>query len=252
MSSAMKPSAKLSVFGFLLASSVALSARAESERTVDSARIHLADVSDGYDDTELASLDLGPSPPPGNSRLLSRSEVEDQLHAAGDDAKNLRMPSALRVKSAAKRWSAEELLGELTPRLMQALPLGLKFKSSKLNRALVTSPSVTFGDAHFPKFPKREGELTLTATVDLIQDGATVMRVPVTVVVLVTEAATRPAAAKGARINLVIEHGPARVTALATALSDIELGALGSFRVASTQRVLRARLIGPDSALVVQ
>jgi hypothetical protein len=141
------------MLGFLLASSVALSASAELSRTIDSARIHLSDISDGYDDGELASLDLGPAPPPGNSRLLSRNEVEDQLHAAGDDAKSLRMPSSLRVKSAAKRWSAEELRDALTPRLLAALPLGLKLKSSKLNRALVTSPSVKVGDAHFPMFP---------------------------------------------------------------------------------------------------
>lgn len=250
----MKRTLKIALFGALLAGGLSLPrlASAELERTIDSSRIHLRDVSDGYDDGELASLDLGPAPPPGGSRLLSRGEVEDQLHAAGDDAKNLRMPSSLRVKSAAKRWSADELREALTPRLMAALPVGLKFKSSKLNRTLVTSPSIVIGDAHFPKFPKREGELTLTATVDLSQDGVTVLRVPVTVVVVVTELATRPAAAKGARINLVIEHGPARVTALATALSDTELGAMGSFRVSSTQRILRARLVGPDSALVVE
>ncbi len=250
----MKPMSKLSLIGagFLLASSLALSANAESERTIDSSRIRLADVSDGYDDGELASLDLGPAPPPGNSRLLSRGEVEDQLRAAGDDTKSLRMPQSLRVKSAAKRWTPDELRDAVTPKLLAALPLGLKYKTSKLNRAIVTSPSVKIGEVHFPRFPKREGELTLTATVDLMQDEVTVMRLPVTVIVQVTEAATRPAASKGARINLVIEHGPARVTALATALSDIELGALGLFRVASTQRILRARLVGPDSAMVVE
>ncbi len=245
---------KLSLIGlgFLLASTLAGAAGAESERTIDTSRIRLSDVSDGYDDGELANLDLGPAPPPGSSKLLSRSEVEDQLHAAGDNAKNLRMPGSLRVKSAAKRWTADELRDALTPKLLAALPIGLKYKNSKLNRAIVTSPSVKIGEAHFPKFPKREGELTLTAIVDLVQDDVTVMRVPVTVVVQVTEAATRPAVSKGARINLVIEHGPARVTALATALSDTELGAMGLFRVASTQRVLRARLVGPDSAMVIE
>lgn len=244
--------ARRSLFAFLFVSSLCLSAQAESERTIDGTRIVLKDVSDGYDEGELAALDLGPAPPPGSSRLLSRSEVEEQLRAAGDDAKNLRMPSALRVKSAAKRWSPDELREAVTPRLLAALPPGLTFKTAKLSRAIVTSPSVTVGDAHFPKFPKRTGELTLTASVDLQQEGATVLRVPVTVVVVVSEVATRPAASKGARVNLVIEHGPARVTALATALSDIELGAFGLFRVASTQRVLRARLLSADSAQVVQ
>lgn len=236
----------------LFASALSVPAYAESERTIDGSRIVLKDVSDGYDEGELASLDLGPAPPPGSSRLLSRSEVEEQLRAAGDDAKSLRMPSALRVKSAAKRWSTEELREVMTPKLIAALPPGLTFKAAKPARPVVTSPNVTVGAAHFPKFPKRVGELTLTASVDLQQDGATVLRVPVTVVVVIGEAATRPAAGKGARINLVIEHGPARVTALATSLSDIELGAVGLFRVATTQRVLRARLLSADSAQVVE
>ncbi len=76
----------------LWASSFCLTANAEIERTIEGTRIQLKDVSDGYDEGELASLDLGPAPPPGNSRLLSRAEVEEQLRAAGDDAKSLRMP----------------------------------------------------------------------------------------------------------------------------------------------------------------
>jgi hypothetical protein len=244
--------ARLSLCAFLLATTATLSASAELSQTIDTARIHLSDVSDGYDDGDLASLDLGPAPPPGNSRLLSRAEVEDQLHAAGDDGKSLRMPESLRIRSASKRWSIEELRETLTPQLIRSLPLGVTFKNAKLSRVLVTSPGVRVGEAHIPRIPKHVGELTLTATVDLMQDDVTVLRVPVTLVVQVSEAATLPAAAKGTRVNLVIEHGPARVTALATAMSDTELGATGLFRVASTQRVLRARLLSPDSAQVVE
>ena len=111
MSTPMSSVAKLAALGFLLASSVSLTASAELERTIDSARIRLADISDGYDDGELASLDLGPAPPPGNSRLLSRGEVEDQLHAAGDDA--LRqvaavLAAAVRPRDSLARYGGEE------------------------------------------------------------------------------------------------------------------------------------------------
>jgi len=243
---------RFSLFGFLLTSALALSARAESEQTIDSARIRLADVSDGYDGAELGELDLGPAPPPGNSRLVSRAEVEDQLHAAGDDAKKLRMPSALRVKSAAKRWSAEEVRTAFEAKLKSALPTGINYRSMRLSRVLVTSPRATIGDARFPRLQKREGEQTVTATVEVRQDDELLLRLPVTVIVNVTEAGMRPALEKGARVNLVIEHGPARVTALAIALSDAELGDTTSFRVSSTQRVLRARVTSPDTAQVVQ
>lgn len=240
------------VLAFAFVTGLALSASAELERTIDTPRIRLADVSDGYDDGDLASLDLGPAPPPGNSRLLSRGEVEDQLRAAGDDTRKLRMPGSLRVKSAAKRWTPDELRDALTPKIVAALPAGLQFRSAKLNRALVTSPSIVIGAAHIPRFPKREGELTLTATVDMMQDGATVLRVPVTIVVMVTEAATQPAATKGARVKLMIRTGAASVSALATALSDTELGTVGLFKVVATQRVLRGRLLSPDTAEVIQ
>jgi hypothetical protein len=243
---------KRSFFGFLVVTAFSLAANAETELTIDGGRIHLSEVSDGYDEGDLAALDLGPAPPPGSSRLLSRGEVEGQLHAAGDDAKRLRMPANLRIRSAAKRWSPAELNELMLPKLLAALPVGIKLKSSRLNRGIVTSPSVTIGDARFPKIPKHEGELTLTAIVDVMQDDVTVLRVPVNVVVLVTEAATKPAVARGARITLVIEHGPARVTALAIALSDTELGEAGLFRVSSTQRVLRARLLSADSAQVIE
>jgi len=248
----MNPARKLQLLGFFALAAATLPAQAETEQTIDSTRIHLCDISDGYDEGEFASLDLGPAPPPGNSRLLSRGEVEDQLRAAGSDAKSLRMPATLRVKSAAKRWSPDELGAAVTPKLETALPFGVKLKSAKLTRSIVTSPSVRFGEAHFPKVPKHEGEITLTATVEIQQEGATVMRLPVNVVVLVTEAATKPAAEKGARVNVVIEHGPARVTAIATAMTDTDLGESGLFRVAATQRVLRARLLTPDTAKVVE
>ena len=248
----MRAMQRFAPFAFVLVNSLSLSAHAEAEHTISSPRILLRDVTHSYDAGALSSLDLGPAPPPGNSRLLSRLEVEDQLRAAGDDAKSLRMPSFLRITSSAKRWSAEELRDALTPKVIAALPIGVQFKASKFTRPLMTSPNVTVGSAHFPKFPRREGELTLTVTVDLEQDTVTVMRVPLTIVVQITEAATRPAITKGARVNLVIEHGPARVSALATALSDTELGEVGLFRVATTLRVLRARLQSPDSAQVVE
>jgi hypothetical protein len=234
-----------------LALSVSLGAHAETERTIDSPRVHLSDVSQDFDG-EIAALDLGPAPPPGNTRTLPRSEVEEQLRAAGEDTKKLHMPRSVVIRSAARRWSAEELKALLAPRLVAALPRGVQLRQLKYSRPLVTSPRVVVGDVHFPKIPKREGELTLTATVELRQDDIVVSRVPVTVIVDVGVEATRPALSRGSRVNVVIEHGAARVSAVAQALSDVELGDVTLFRVASTQRVLRARLETPDTARVVE
>jgi Chaperone for flagella basal body P-ring formation len=237
----------------VLALAMSFSARvdAQAELTIDSPRVHLSDVSQDFDG-EIARLDLGPAPPPGNTRTLPRAEVEEELRAAGEDTKKLHMPRNVVIRSASRRWSGEELKALLEPSLSAALPHGIRVRQLKYSRALLTSPKITVGDVHLPKIPKHEGELTLTATVDLRQDDVVVLRVPVTLIVDVSVEATRPALSRGSRVSVVIEHGGARVSAVALAMSDAELGDVTLFRVASTQRVLRARLETPETARVVE
>lgn len=230
---------------------LSLPAHAQAERTIDRTRIHLSDVSEGFDG-ELAALDLGAAPTPGNSRTVPRSEVEAQLRAAGEDTKKLHMPASIVIRSAARRFSGAELTSLFQPQLAAALPRGISLRQLKLTRTLVASPSVTVGEAHFPKIPKHEGELTVTATVELRQGDEVVARVPVTAIIDVSREATRPALERGARVNVVIEHGGAKVSALALSMSDAELGEIILFRVASTQRVLHARVESADSARVVE
>lgn len=225
--------------------------RAEPELMIDSPRVHLSDVSRDFDG-EIAALDLGPAPPPGNTRTLPRSEVEEQLRAAGEDTKKLHMPRNLVIRSAARRWSSDEVKAMLEPTLSAALPHGIQLRQLKYSRPLVSSPRISVGEVHFPKFPKREGETTITATIELRQDDVVVLRLPVTVIVDISADATRPLLSKGSRVSVVIEHGGARVSAVALSMSDAELGDIALFRVASTQRVLHARVESADTARVVE
>ncbi len=234
-----------------IALSVSLPASAEGERTVDSARVHLSDVSDGFEG-EIAGLDLGAAPPPGSTRTLPRSEVEAEIRAAGGDTSRLRMPRSLLIRSASRRWSGHELEDMFEPPLSAALPHGVTLRQVKYSHSLVTSPKITVGYAHIPKLPKHEGELTVTATVDLRQEDAVVARVPVTVVLDIGLEATRPMMEKGSRVSVVIDHGGARVSAVALSMSDADLGDIILFRVTSTQRVLRGRVASSDTADVVE
>jgi hypothetical protein len=231
--------------------SVSLPASAEGERTVEGARVHLRDVSDGFEG-EIAELDLGAAPPPGNTRTLPRAEVEAQIRAAGGDSAKLRMPRSLLIRSASRRWSAQEIEDMFEPPLTAALPRGVTLRQVKYSHSLVTSPKITVGDARIPKLPKHAGELTVTATVDLRQEDAVVARIPVTVVVDIGLEATRPMMEKGARVTVVIDHGGARVSAVALSMSNADLGEVILFRVTSTQRVLRGRVASSDTADVVE
>ncbi|HEY2407703.1 MAG TPA: hypothetical protein VGI10_16965 [Polyangiaceae bacterium] len=243
---------RLPLLGLLgLLALVAPSALADSTQVLSGARIRLDQIGKGYED-ELRELDLGAAPPPGSTRHLMRSEVLERLRAAGDDGKRLKMPEDVWVKSAAKRFSPDELRVLLEAPLTAALPPLVTLRQIKLTRPITTSPSIQIGEVRVPKFPKQQGQLTVTATVELRREDAVLVRLPVPIVIDISEEAARPAMEKGARVRLVIDRGPARVTALAFAMSDGELGEVELFKVASTQRLLRAKIETADTARVVE
>ena len=98
---------------------------------------------------------------------------------------------------------------------------------------------------------RRPGPATLTAIVELLHDGEVVSRLPITLLVEVSERAATPLVDKGARIDLVITRGSARISAAGVALEAAEIGEVASFKVSTTQKVLRARVESATRALVV-
>lgn len=236
----------------LLAASLLLPsvATAETERLVESARVRLDDVV-LVSDPELASIDLGPAPPPGSSRLFGRDEILRLLEARGGSLRGKPVPAAIRVRSAGKRFSADELEELVDSAVRAALPPGATVKELRVSRGVLTSPRIEVGTVRIPRLVRRAGPLTVTASVDLTHDGEVTERIPVTVALELDARAARSLVQKGSRVDLVIARGPARISASAVALDDVELGEVRSFRVSSTNKVLRARLESPTLAVVV-
>lgn len=226
-------------------------AGAEELRVVRGPRIHLSDVVASLP-AEIPDLALGSAPPPGSSRLLPKSEIESAANRSGVSVKALRLPAVVRVTSAAKRWSPEELALAALPALSGALPQGVTVKRAKTSARAVTSPSASVSGVRVPKLPRREGEHLTTATVELSNDGEIVARIPLAVTLDIGSAAAAPAVTKGARVQLLIESGPARITATAIALGDGEIGETLQFRVATTQKILYGKLEQATLARVVQ
>lgn len=231
----------------LLASAPAL---AEPVRLVESARVRLTDLVQ-TSDAELADIDLGPAPPPGSSRVFSRGEILRALESRGASLRGKPLPATIRVQSAGKRFSTSELEELVDGAVRAALPPGAKVRSLRVSRAVLTSPRVEVGSVRVPRLVRRAGPLTVTASVDLMHDGEVADRLPVTVALELDERAARALVQKGARVDLVIARGPARISASAVALDDVELGEVRSFRVSSTSKILRARLESPTLAVVV-
>lgn len=229
----------------------ASSAAAEELRLIRGAQIHLSDVVASLP-AEVPDLELGAAPPPGSSRLLPKSEIENAASRSGVSLKSLKLPHVVRVTSAAKRWSANELVSAALPTLTRSLPNGVSVKRAKTSAKAVTSPDASVSGIRLPKLPRREGEHMTTATIELSNEGEIVARIPLALTLNISRAAAVPAVTKGARVQLVIESGPARITAAAIALADGEVGETLQFRVATTQKILFGKLEEPTLARVVQ
>lgn len=226
-------------------------ASAEESRIVRGPQIHLSDVLASLP-AETPDFELGAAPPPGSSRLLSKSEIENAANKNGVSVKALRLPLQVRITSAAKRWSTDELVSASLPALTAALPNGVTLKRAKTSSKAVTSPGAIVSGVRLPKLPRREGEHLTTATLELSNDGQIVARIPLSLTLNIGSAAAAPAIAKGTRVQLLIESGPARITATAIALNDGEIGQTLQFRVATTQKILFGKVESTTLARVVQ
>lgn len=244
----MKTLSKLRISALLLL--LAAPGLAQSERVIDAARIRLGDVLPEAPRV-VHDVDLGAAPAPGNSRLLSREEIERQLREAGQSPSLLRLPASIRVTSAAKRWTVAELETLVQPAIERALPRGARLSKLRVRKGYALSPRTEVGRVTFGKLPKREGSYQTTATVELVADGDTGVRLPVSVELELGALASQSVLEKGAAVHLVIERGAARVSAVGVALSSGDVGDVVQFKVQNTHKVLRGRIESRTTARVV-
>lgn len=223
--------------------------RSEPIRTIDSPRILVVDVVSAADGGDV---ELGPAPPPGGSRLVERREVEARLRESGGTPGKLDMPAVVRVVRTARHMTQAELHAEAAPVLSAALPPGVSLVSLQFSRGIVVPPHAAVRKAVVPKLPHRAGAMKTTVMFEIMEGADVAARVPGTVTLDISEKAAQPVVVRGARLDVVIEKGPARVTAVGFALSDADVGEIVSVRVDSTQRILEARVESSQSAKVVR
>ncbi|MBI5509024.1 MAG: flagella basal body P-ring formation protein FlgA [Deltaproteobacteria bacterium] len=102
-------------------------ASAEAEVQVDGERIHLGDLV-GALPAGLAGVDLGPSPQPGQARIMSRAALRRRLDEAMVDTAEVRLPAIVRVWRPAQILSALELQPLVALAVAETLPPGLRLR----------------------------------------------------------------------------------------------------------------------------
>ncbi len=191
---------------------------------------------------DYREIDLGRAPPPGASRLLSRAAVLRQVKAAGFDPERVKLPNSIRVRSAAKKLTSEELEQLITPTIAGALKSGIELKKVNASRGVTLPPDATLAGVEMPKPPKRRGAFRTSAIVKWVSDSETVARVSVSVTLYISERGASADVEKGANISLVVERKGARITARGQALTSGDEGDVIQVRVLKTNKVLRARI----------
>jgi len=230
---------------------VTQSASGEEVRTVEHARMRLVDLVPTVP-ASMADIDLGPSPPPGGSRLVGREELIVAIRRVGAFANTTRLPASIRAVAASRRIGSSELTALATAEIAKHLRPGVQLKRVEDAPDVVVVPGAKVQSASVSFIPYQKGEARTTAVLELASDDVTVASVPLGVVVEVLESGAHPDVKRGATVNLVIERPSMRISAPGTAAADANVGDSVIFHVASTGRTVRARIASRDEAVVLE
>ena len=228
---------RLTSFALALAFAASLAgdrARADDTHIVSSARLHVSDLVKA--EGELGAIDLGPAPPPGASRLVSRAEIEEHI----------------RVVGASMRLSPDMLAKAATPAIEKALPAGVTLVKVEPTSDLVTHPGTTVRAAVIPKLPRQKGSSQTSAMIELVGDDGVVTKMPVPITVEISDAAAHADVPRGVRLDVVYERGTIKIQTTGVALSDADIGDTLQMSLVATGRIVRAKILTRDRAEIVE
>ena len=220
------------------------------EHKVSHGRILLGDVVDGAPEA-LASIDLGPSPQPGSSRVVRREDVERAV-IQGLPPK-LKVPVAVRIVRATKTLSPTDL--EATTRTAIAaitLARGATYGGARPGAAVTVPAGYDLVRAEIPRPPRRAGKLATIATLTFLEGDTELARIQVPIDIELPKDAAFADVPKGAKVTFVITRGSVEIRASGTAGGDADVGEDLTVTVMDSGRVLRGKLKSRDPAVVTE
>jgi hypothetical protein len=200
----------------------------------------------------LCALDLGPAPPAGSATSIARDAILRAVARVMADPPELALPESVRVVSEARAVTPAELNELVRPAVLRVLPAGVSLLKVESKAQLVIPAAASFGAVELGKLPKRAGVVQTSALLEVVHEGSAVRRVPVLLELDVSPGAARPDVLKGSDLLLVIERGSATISARGIALSDAAFGEVTAFKVHTTGKVLRARVVSSERAVVTE
>jgi len=236
---------------FLLVVVLAFDSHADAPRVIDAARLRVGDVVTGAP-AAAAAVDLGPAPPPGGTRLLGRSEILDALKRAGVDSSRLRVAPSVRVTGASKVLEPDQIAILVRPMIEAGLNKGVALLRVEAPARITVSPRSAIRSVKLAPVPRQKGIARVSAFLEWACDDRVTATGNVSVTVDVSAEAAAPDVVKGASLMLVIERNRVQVSAPGLSLGDAMIGQVVRASVRSTSRVVSARVVARDRAMVVE
>ena len=229
---------------------VALADKPLPERKVAHGRILVSDIVEGAPES-IATIDLGPAPQPGSSRVVRREDVERAV-VQGLPAK-MKIPAAVRVVRATKTLSPTDI--EAMTRLAIAatrLARGAIYGGARPGAAITVPAGYDLVRAEVPRPPRRPGKLSTVATLTFLEKDNELARIQIPIDIELPKEAAFADVPKGAKVTFVVTRGAIEIRAAGTAGADADVGEDLPVTVSDSGRVLRGRVMSRDPAVVTE
>jgi hypothetical protein len=228
----------------------AVASRGPRMVVIKGTRIHLGDLMPDAD-AATAAVDLGPSPAPGGSRVVTKDDI-----AAALDKKQIAspagMPEAVRVTRKAKHLAPADVATIVRDAMgSKELGRGVTLASVRADRSFDVADGWTRVDVDVPRAPKKAGPFNTTAIAALYVGDDVIARLPVPVELAVSADGATFDVARGASVMLVVQRTLVEVRTPSFASADADVGDLIVVQLRPSGRAVRARLVTKDTAVAV-
>lgn len=235
----------------LCSPAVALAKGTIREVAVARTRVQLADVLPQVA-PDAAGIDLGPSPAPGGSRLVTRDDLRRALEGARSHVPAT-LPSAVRVVRKMTHLTPADIERLTRAHLdVATLPRGATIAAVRAGGPADVPAGWDAIRLTLPARPHHAGLVRSLAVLTFTAGADTLAALTVPVDLALTIEGAAYDLVKGGAVRVVVRRGSIEVEAPAIATADADVGAVLPVMLRSSGRIVRARLVDKDHAELVE
>lgn len=219
-----------------------------AEVSVSSSHLRMGDLIADLD-PDASSIDLGPAPAAGGSRVLDREELLGAFREHGVTPPHL-VPAAMRVIRKMQRMEPQTIADLVRATIGDTLPRGTSLAEVHAKRTSIPD-GWTRVTCEIPRPPHKTGSVTSSVSLTFFENEQALWRVSVPVDLSLSSEAVLYDLPRGSHVLLLIRRGLVEVSASGTAGADADVGGLVPVILMPSGRVISARLEDKEHAVAL-